>query len=144
MVTPSVRRGDKKWTDFLDSIHTTSLVVSFFFGPTVLTSYVDTHEGAYNTTLGDYRFSILTLASIVDTMSESVCPSLLASDTFCDVLMGKMTPLMFPYLFPKLDHAIFVDRYKSNYQMASAGSSNGNNFAGPCYSKTTSASCGTC
>ena len=77
-------------------------------------------KGAYNTTLGDYRFEVLTLASIVDTMSESVCPSLLASDTFCDVLMGKMTPLMFPYLFPKLDHAIFVDRYKSNYQMASS------------------------
>ncbi len=24
--------------------------------------------------------------------------------------MGKMTPLLFPYLFPKLDHAIYVDR----------------------------------
>ena len=106
--------------------------------------YVDVpNKGAYNTTLGDYRFEVLTLASIVDTMSESVCPSLLASDTFCDVLMGKMTPLMFPYLFPELDHAIFVDRYKSNYPMESA-CSNGNNFAGPCYSKTTSANCGMC
>ena len=71
---------------------------------------MDVTQGAYNTTLGDYRFEVLTLAEIVDTMSESVCPSLLASDTFCDVLMGKMTPLMFPYLFPQLDHAIFVDR----------------------------------
>jgi len=65
-------------------------------------------EGALS--LGDYKFEVLTLAEIVDTMSESVCPELLASDNFCDILMGKMTPLMFPYLFPELDHAIFVHR----------------------------------
>ena len=35
-------------------------------------------KGAYNTTLGDYRFEVLTLAEIVDTMSESV--------SYCDRL----------------------------------------------------------
>ena len=29
---------------------------------------------------------------------------------FCDVLMGQMTPLLFPFLMPKLDHVIYVDR----------------------------------
>ena len=65
----------------------------------------------HNLTLGRYTHSVLTLAEIVDTMSDKVCPELLASDDFCDVLTGKMTPLMFPYLFPDLDHAIYVDRY---------------------------------
>ena len=65
----------------------------------------------HNLTLGRYTHSVLTLAEIVDTMSDKVCPELLASDDFCDVLTGKMTPLMFPYLFPDLDHAIYVERY---------------------------------
>ncbi len=59
---------------------------------------------------GDFTSHILTLGDIVDTMAGSVCPKLLASDDFCDILMGKMTPLMFPYLYPDLDHAVYVDR----------------------------------
>lgn len=59
---------------------------------------------------GDFVSSTLTLAQIVDTMSNTVCPKLVVSDDFCDILMGKMTPMMFPYLYPDLDHAIYVDR----------------------------------
>lgn len=42
--------------------------------------------------------------------SNNICPKLTVSEEFCDILMGKMTPLLFPYLFPKLDHAIYIDR----------------------------------
>jgi len=53
---------------------------------------------------------VLTLSDIMDKMSEDICPKLAASEEFCDVLMGKLTPLLFPYLFPKLQAAIYVDR----------------------------------
>ena len=32
------------------------------------------------------------------------------SDDFCDILVGKMTPLLFPYIFPEISEAIYIDR----------------------------------
>lgn len=42
-------------------------------------------------------------------MTPSSLFQVLAPD-FCDVLTGQMTPLLFPFLFPQMDHAIYVDR----------------------------------
>lgn len=54
---------------------------------------------------------IVTLASIMERMTNEICPQLgISSEDFCDVLMGKMTPLLFPFLFPDLNHVIYVDR----------------------------------
>lgn len=58
----------------------------------------------------DFSTDVLTLADIMDHTTKEICPKMTVSDEFCDILMGKMTPLLFPYLFPALDHAIYVDR----------------------------------
>ena len=58
----------------------------------------------------EFHTDLLTLADIMDKTANEICPKLIMSEEFCDILMGKMTPLLFPYLFPKLDHVIYVDR----------------------------------
>ncbi len=62
------------------------------------------------TTGTTFERDIVTLADIMEMTTKKICPRLTVSEEFCDILMGKMTPLLFPYLFPHLDHAIYVDR----------------------------------
>ena len=73
--------------------------------------YVDRIFARVNLTASvDFKTDVLTLADIMDRTANDICPKMTMSEEFCDILMGKMTPLLFPYLFPKLDHAIYVDR----------------------------------
>jgi hypothetical protein len=46
----------------------------------------------------------------MDLSLGDICPMLAVDEEFCDTLMGKMTPLIFPYLLPELDHVIYVNR----------------------------------
>ena len=62
------------------------------------------------TTGMDFYSDIVTLAHIMDHTTATVCPRMAVSEEFCDILMGKMTPLLFPYLFEDLEHAVYVDR----------------------------------
>eukprot|EP00094_Tigriopus_californicus_P007508 TCALIF_07228-PA protein Name:"Similar to Xxylt1 Xyloside xylosyltransferase 1 (Mus musculus)" AED:0.37 eAED:0.42 QI:0/0/0/0.33/0.5/0.66/3/0/403 len=62
------------------------------------------------TASSEFHAQIVSLADIMEETSNNICPKLTVSEEFCDILMGKMTPLLFPYLFPKLDHAIYIDR----------------------------------
>ena len=32
--------------------------------------------------------------------TTEICPSLNIKEEFCEIIMGNMTPLIFPYLFP--------------------------------------------
>ncbi len=57
-----------------------------------------------------FDLEVVTLAEIMDVTTTKICPKFTLSEEFCDILMGKMTPLLFPYLFPHLDSAIYVDR----------------------------------
>ena len=41
----------------------------------------------------------------------TLCPELAVSDDFCDLLMGSLTPLLFPFLFPQLPYIIYIDKY---------------------------------
>ena len=61
---------------------------------------------------GDFDYHVVQLTSIIDQCTHTICPQVLkvAKSDFCEVLMGRMTPLLFPWLFPDLDHAIYVDR----------------------------------
>jgi len=58
----------------------------------------------------DFDFKVMTLSQIIKTTNEEICPYLGTRSEFCEILMGNMTPLLFPYLFKDLDHAIYLDR----------------------------------
>ena len=58
----------------------------------------------------DFQYNVVKLTSVIDECTQTICPELGARKDFCEILMGKMTPLLFPWLFPHLDHAVYVDR----------------------------------
>ena len=58
----------------------------------------------------EFTKQILTLSDIIRRSNDEICPKLGVRSEFCEIVMGNMTPLLFPWLFPKLDHAIYVDR----------------------------------
>jgi len=62
------------------------------------------------TSESDFQKQILTLSEIISRSNNEICPKLGVRSEFCEVVMGNMTPLLFPWLFPKLDHAIYIDR----------------------------------
>ena len=56
-------------------------------------------------------YHIVCLADIMEKMTNDICPKMTMAEEFCDILMGKMTPLLFPFLLPAdMDHVIYVDR----------------------------------
>lgn len=58
----------------------------------------------------DFTKQILTLSEIIQRSNKEICPKLGVRSEFCEIVMGNMTPLLFPWLFPDLDHAIYIDR----------------------------------
>ena len=58
----------------------------------------------------DFTHEIMTLSHIIEQSNNDICPMLGARSEFCEMVMGSMTPLLFPYLFLKLDHVMYVDR----------------------------------
>jgi len=58
----------------------------------------------------DFTKQILTLSEIILRSNNEICPKLGVRSEFCEIVMGNMTPLLFPWLFTNLDHAIYVDR----------------------------------
>ena len=70
------------------------------------------------TSESDFQKQILTLSEIISRSNNEICPKLGVRSEFCEIVMGNMTPLLFPWLFPKLDHAIYIDRnivFQVNY-----------------------------
>ena len=43
-------------------------------------------------------------------MQTTLCPELAVSEEFCDLLMGNLTPLLFPFLLPQLPYIIYIDK----------------------------------
>ena len=73
--------------------------------------YVNTIMEKINMTSNcDFTHEIMTLSHIIDVTNKDICPKLGTRTEFCEVLMGTMTPLLFPYLFLNLDHVVYVDR----------------------------------
>ena len=58
----------------------------------------------------DFSSHILTLSDIIVRSNDVICPKLGLRSEFCEIVMGNMTPLLFPWLFPDLDHVIYIDR----------------------------------
>ena len=58
----------------------------------------------------DFTNEIVTLSSIIKKSNEEICPMLGTRSEFCEILMGNMTPLFFPYLFKDLDSVVYLDR----------------------------------
>ena len=59
---------------------------------------------------GEFSSQILTLSEIIQRSNGEICPKLGVRTEFCEIVMGNMTPILFPWLFPQLDHAIYIDR----------------------------------
>ena len=47
----------------------------------------------------DFTSEIITLSHIIKQTNDVICPMLSTRSEFCEILMGNMTPLLFPYLF---------------------------------------------
>jgi len=74
-------------------------------------SYVRTvMEKVNGSRSGEFTYNIVQLTNVIDQCTHKICPELKARTDFCEILMGKMTPLLFPWLFPHLDHVLFIDR----------------------------------
>ena len=74
-------------------------------------SYVDKIMEKVNMTSNcDFSYEVVSLSSIIERANKDICPKLGTRPEFCEILMGNMTPLLFPYLFPDMDHAIYIDR----------------------------------
>lgn len=58
----------------------------------------------------DFTSEIVTLSHIIKETNDVICPKLGTRSEFCEILMGNMTPLLFPYLFKDMDHAIYISR----------------------------------
>ena len=73
--------------------------------------YVNTILEKVNLTSNcDFTSEIVTLSHIIKESNDVICPYLGTRPEFCEILMGNMTPLIFPYLFKNLDHVIYIDR----------------------------------
>jgi hypothetical protein len=58
----------------------------------------------------EFTSEIVTLSHIIDVTNKNICPHLGTRSEFCEIIMGNMTPLLFPFLFKDLDHVVYVDR----------------------------------
>ena len=77
----------------------------------------------------DFTKKILTLSDIIRRSNNEICPRLGVRSEFCEIVMGNMTPLLFPWLFQELDHAIYIDR-NMVFQVRTVNSETNRNIPG--------------
>lgn len=65
-----------------------------------------------NTKFENFKYSVMTLDFIMDKCITEICPKIVktTAEEYCDVVMGTMTPLLFPYLMPDLEHIIYIEK----------------------------------
>lgn len=59
----------------------------------------------------NYDYELLYFDHLIDFTREKVCPDVAKSDEYCDLLIGRVTPLLFPWLFPSLTYILYVDKH---------------------------------
>lgn len=54
---------------------------------------------------------LLSLDDLIEEAHNRICPDLKASEEYCNLLIAKMTPLLFPFYFPNLPYIIYIDKH---------------------------------
>lgn len=58
----------------------------------------------------NFHYSLVSFDDIIDFSQAELCPDLAVSTEYCNLLMGQLTPLIFPFLLPSLPYVIYVDK----------------------------------
>jgi len=59
----------------------------------------------------NYDYEMLYLDDIISYSQSNLCPDLVKSEEYCDLLIGKLTPLLFPWLLQNLYYVVYVDKH---------------------------------
>jgi len=59
----------------------------------------------------NYDYDFLYFDHIIDLTHLSLCSELAQTEEYCDLLIGKLTPLLFPFLFPHLPYVVYIDKH---------------------------------
>lgn len=59
----------------------------------------------------NYDYEMFYLDEIINYSQTNLCPDLVKSEEYCDLLIGRLTPLLFPWLFPNLYYIVYVDKH---------------------------------
>jgi len=59
----------------------------------------------------NFKMTFVSLNSLVEEAHGQLCPQLKASEEYCDLLIAKMTPLLFPFYFRSLPYMIYIDKH---------------------------------
>jgi len=74
--------------------------------------YVDQVMEKVNATSNcNYDYEMLYFDQMIDYARENICPDTAQSEEYCDMLIGRVTPLLFPWLFPSLAYILYVDKH---------------------------------
>jgi len=58
-----------------------------------------------------YDYDFLYFDHIIEFSHKMICNEVAQSEDYCDLLIGQLTPLIFPYLFPSLPYIIYIDKH---------------------------------
>jgi len=58
-----------------------------------------------------YDYDFLYFDHIIEFSHAMICKEVASSEDYCDLLIGQLTPLIFPYLFPSLPYIIYIDKH---------------------------------
>jgi len=59
----------------------------------------------------NYDYEMLYFDHLIDFTRQNLCPDLSKSEEYCDLLIGRVTPLLFPWLFPSLTYILYIDKH---------------------------------
>jgi len=59
----------------------------------------------------NYDYDFLYFDHIIEFSHKMICNELATSEDYCDLLIGQLTPLLFPYLFPSLPYIVYIDKH---------------------------------
>jgi len=59
----------------------------------------------------NYDYEMLYFDHLIDFTRQNLCPDLSKSEEYCNLLIGRVTPLLFPWLFPSLTYILYIDKH---------------------------------
>merc|ERR1711879_1112582 len=59
----------------------------------------------------NYDYEMLYFDQMIEYTRQNICPETAKSEEYCDLLIGRVTPLLFPWLFPSLSYILYVDKH---------------------------------
>lgn len=58
-----------------------------------------------------FDYEMLYFDEMIDFTRDHLCPDVAKSEEYCNLLIGRVTPLLFPWLFPSLTYILYVDKH---------------------------------